>query len=303
MLREIVSYTVPPEHEGKLVKDLIRNQLAISRGLLRKVVGAGGVLVNGSPVYITSRVKDGDLLQLMLLPEQSEEILPEPIPFVIMHEDQDVLVVSKPAGMVVHPTKGHYTGTLANGVVYYWQKNGESARFRPVHRIDRNTSGLLIIAKDHYSHQRLSDQLKKRTLKREYTAVVHGVLADNSGTICEPIAVDPDGGIVRLIRSEGKQAVTHFSVVERLVNATLLRLRLETGRTHQIRVHMKHIGHPLFGDDLYGLQEPDGMERQALHAEALGFIHPRTNLWMEWKATLPEDMNHLLLKLRNRKPY
>jgi 23S rRNA pseudouridine1911/1915/1917 synthase len=297
--RAIVSFSVPPELDGTMVKDLIRNRFGISRALLRKIVGLQGVLVNGQPVFITSRVRAGDCLQLVQPAEVSEDIFPEPIPFAVVYEDADLLVVDKPAGLVVHPTKGHYTGTLANGVVYYWQSKGEAARFRPVHRLDKDTSGLLVISKNHYSHQVLSDQLAKRNFLREYLAVVHGVIADDHMTIDAPIMKKPDDPRERIIAVGGQRAVTHVRVERRFTAASLVRLRLETGRTHQIRVHMKHIGHPLFGDDLYGTGNFDGMERQALHAETLGLVHPRSGKWLCWKSELPQDIRNLLRKMNS----
>ncbi|MFC4768928.1 RluA family pseudouridine synthase [Effusibacillus consociatus] len=295
---EIVSFHVPSEYHGKMVKELIRNLFEISRPLLRKIVGGQGVLVNGRPVYITSRLCEGDFVQLLALPESSEDILPEDIPFVIVHEDEDILVVNKQAGLVVHPTSGRYTGTLANGIVHYWQQKGETARFRPVHRLDMNTSGLLVVSKNHYAHQGLWKQLAKRGFRREYLAIVHGNPEEDSFTIDAPILKREDDPRERIVTPEGRSAITHVTVEKRFRDAALVRLRLETGRTHQIRVHMKYVRLPLFGDDLYGIGVPDGMERQALHAEILGFNHPRSGHWMEWKVELPEDMSTLLQKLQ-----
>lgn len=297
-MREILSLVIPADYDGRILKEFIRNRTGISRGLLRKIVGAQGVLVNGLPVYLTSRVKTGDLLQLMIVPEQSNDILPEPIPVPVVFEDAEVMVVDKPAGIIVHPTKGHYTGTLANGVVHYWKQKGEFARFRPVHRLDQHTSGLLVIAKDLYAHQKLSEQLRKRQLLREYLAIAHGVIRADELTIQQPVGLQDVRSQKRVVHPAGKLAITRLSVVERFCNATLVRLRLETGRTHQIRVHMEHIGHPLFGDRLYGIGEVDGIGRQALHAGRLGFIHPRNGQWMEWGSEMPSDMQLLIEKLR-----
>lgn len=297
-LRELASAVVPPEYDGRMVKEWIRNQLGISRGLLRRIVQVEGVRVNGFPVYLTSRLKTGDLLQLQVDAEQSETILPEPIPVPVVYEDRSVLIVNKPAGLVVHPTKGHYTGTLANGVVYHWQQNGVRARFRPVHRLDQFTSGLLVIAKDPYAHSKLTEQLRRRILIREYLAVVHGVVPAEELTIGEPIGLPDAGTNKRMVHPAGKPAVTRLTVIERLPAATVVRLRLETGRTHQIRVHMEWFGHPLFGDLLYGIGQPDGIDRQALHAIRLGFLHPQTDEAMEWTAEIPSDMQNLIRRLR-----
>lgn len=296
--RQLASLIVPVHYDGKMVKEVIRGSLDVSRALFRKIVGCQGVRVNGEPVYITSRVHAGDHLQLFDPYEVSEDILPEEIPLDVVYEDQDVLVVNKPAGLVVHPTKGHYTGTLANAVVHYWQAKGEAAKFRPVHRIDRNTSGLLVISKNHYANQLLSDQLKKRKFRREYLAVVHGNLEVDRTTIDAPILKKEEMPRNRIVSEHGQRAVTHVVVEKRYGQATLVRLRLETGRTHQIRVHMNYIGHPLYGDDLYGIGEFDGIGRQALHAEILGFYHPRHKSWLEWRAELPDDITALLNRLQ-----
>ncbi|TCS75294.1 23S rRNA pseudouridine1911/1915/1917 synthase [Effusibacillus lacus] len=288
---------IPPEWDGKMVKEVIRQTLGISRGLLRKIVAENGVFVNGRPVYITSRIQAGDLLRLRTMPEWSEDILPQPIPFEVVYEDRDVLVVNKRAGLVVHPTKGHYTGTLANGVVHYWREQGETARFRPVHRLDKNTSGLLLIGKNHFSHQRLSEQIAHRQFRREYLAVVHGIVKEPAFAIDAPIMKKAGDPRERVVSESGQPAITHVAVERLLQSATLVRLRLETGRTHQIRVHMRHIGHPLFGDDLYGIGHRDGMERQALHAEVLGFSHPRQGKRLEFTAPVPPDMQELIDRL------
>jgi 23S rRNA pseudouridine1911/1915/1917 synthase len=257
-----------------------------------------GVRINGAPVYLTSRLKTGDLLQLWVDAEQSDTILPEPIPVPVVHEDASVLVVNKPAGLVVHPAKGHYTGTLANGVVHHWRQIGIRAKFRPVHRLDQFTSGLLVIAKDPFAHSKLTERLKRRLLIREYLAVVHGVIPTEEMTIEEPIGLPEAGTNKRIVHAAGKSAVTRLRVVERLPTATIVRLRLETGRTHQIRVHMEWLGHPLFGDPLYGIGKPDGIDRQALHAIRLGFQHPQTDESMEWTAEIPCDMQNLIQRLR-----
>lgn len=277
--------------------------MQISKRLLRKIVGEQGVLVNGQPAYITSRVKNGDLLKLVLYPESSETILPEPIPFTAVYEDDELLVVDKPAGIVVHPTTSHYTGSLANGIVHHWQQQGEIASFRPIHRIDKQTSGLLVVGKNHFISQQLSTQLKNKQFKREYLAIANGVPSRAALTIDAPIMKREDHPVQRIVSAGGQRAVTHLQVLERFPKASLLKLQLDTGRTHQIRVHLKHVGHPLIGDDLYGNGGEEGIHRQALHAAVLGFIHPRTGQWLEWESPMPADMRLLLEHLRTGHSY
>lgn len=299
---ELVHVTVPMEWVGEMVRDVMKEQLRIPRKVIRKLVEGQGVLVNGKHVWLSTRLAEGDMLRLMLPAEQSEYILPEPIPFCTVYEDAEVLVVEKQAGLIVHPTSGHFTGTLANGVVWSWQRRGVVAKFRPVHRIDQYTSGLIVIAKNHFAHTRLTAQMMERTVERSYLAVVHGELTDDSGLIDGPIERSDEDRRVRVVRPDGQEARTEYRVLERYGAGTLVELKLHTGRTHQIRVHMKHIGHPLFGDAMY--QDGDDSEwiaRQALHAQVLGFTHPRTEERMRFVAALPDDMQRLTERLRSRR--
>jgi 23S rRNA pseudouridine1911/1915/1917 synthase len=297
-LRELVSYRCGPSDEGKMVRQILQNRLGISRRLIRRLVSAQGIRLNGEPVFLSSRVSGGDFLQLFAEEEVSADILPEPIALDIVYEDEHLFVVNKPAGMIVHPTRGHYTGTLANGAVYHWQMRGEKVRFRPVHRIDQYTSGLVLIAKTHYAHQQIAKELVVHAMERKYEAIVHGRLSQEEGTVSAPIGLDPDFPLKRKVLPEGKPAVTHYRVLERYSDATRVMLRLLTGRTHQIRVHMAHIGHPLFGDFLYGREEPEWIGRQALHAGTLGIVHPVTKERLVWHAPLPDDMCRLIERLR-----
>ncbi|GIM48184.1 RNA pseudouridine synthase [Collibacillus ludicampi] len=296
-LKEIIRYRCEVRDEGKMVRQILQNRLGLSRRLIRRLVSVQGVRVNGLPAFLSSRVKCDDLLQLYAQEEASDAILPEPIELNIVYEDDHLLVVNKPAGMIVHPTRGHYTGTLANGAVYHWMMRGEKVRFRPVHRIDQYTSGLVLIAKTHFAHQQVAKEFVSHNLEREYHAIVHGRMTHDEGTVSAPIGLDPEHPQKRKVMQEGRPAVTHYRVVNRFADATWVKLRLETGRTHQIRVHMSHIGHPLFGDFLYGREEPAFIERQALHAGTLGIIHPRTKEKMVWNAPLPADMVNLIGRL------
>jgi 23S rRNA pseudouridine1911/1915/1917 synthase len=229
-------------------------------------------------------------------------IEPEPIPLDIVYEDADVIVVNKPRGMVVHPAPGHYTGTLVNALLHHCRDlSGINGVLRPgiVHRIDKDTSGLLMAAKNDKAHLSLAGQLKAHTVTRKYIAVVHGNVAHDRGTIDAPIGRDPsDRQRFTVTGKNGKEAVTHFIVLDRIQDYSVLELKLETGRTHQIRVHMKYIGHPLVGDPMYGRSKGNPIDGQALHAGVLGFAHPADGRYLEFAAELPEDMKHLLDVLR-----
>ncbi|MGB8955049.1 MAG: RluA family pseudouridine synthase [Tumebacillaceae bacterium] len=298
---ELCSLTVDAALDGQMVRDVLRHHLQMSRKLIRKLVEGEGVLVNGKHTWLSWRLQEGDTLRLLLPTEESEDILSEPIPFATVYEDEDVLVVNKRAGLIVHPTHGHWTGTLANGVVHAWKERGVTARFRPVHRIDQHTSGLLVIAKNHYALKLLAGQLMERTLERSYTAIVHGRVEWDEGRIEGPIDRSDEDRRIRVVRPDGQEARTDYRVVERFgMIGTLVSLKLHTGRTHQIRVHMQYIGHPLFGDAMYGTGDDAAwIERQALHAQVLGFVHPRTGETLRFEAPLPEDMAQLLDALRS----
>jgi 23S rRNA pseudouridine1911/1915/1917 synthase len=276
----------------------------VSRKLLSRIkLTERGITVNGERQYINIKVKAGDRVEIRMEEEQSEDILPQDIPLHILHEDEHLLILAKDAGIIVHPTHGHYMNTIANGVVYHWQQAGITCRFRPVHRLDQETSGVLAIAKTPYVHQQISEQMIQHLVKKEYLAFVWGTVASPSGTINEPIDRDPEQPHVRIVRPDGYAAVTHYEVVKQFEKAALVRIWLETGRTHQIRVHMRHLGHPLLGDKMYTLEQygevaaeleaNDRLHRQALHAFKLGFVHPGTRVWTEFNAPLPADLSEL----------
>lgn len=306
-----LEYIVPPEEEGFVLRTVLQKRMGISRKLLSRLkLTERGITVNGERRYIDIKVRPGDVVAVHMEREASDDILPQPMPLVILYEDEELLVLNKQAGLVVHPTHGHYTNTIANGVVHYWAEQGASYRFRPVHRLDQETSGTLAIAKNPYVHQQISEQMQAHEVKKEYIALVRGVVADDAGTVEGPIDRDPLAPHIRIVTPDGYPAVTHYRVERRLPGATMVRLRLETGRTHQIRVHMKHLGHPLLGDKLYGLEQAEGgqdedadggsaalIARQALHACTLGLRHPIAKRWLELEAPLPEDMAACVAKL------
>lgn len=298
-----LEYVVPPEDDGIVLRTVLRSRLGVSRKLLSRLkMTERGITVNGERKYIDVKVKAGDRVAVRMIEETSDDIMPQPMPLDIIYEDEELLVLNKEAGLIVHPTHGHYTGTIANGVVHYWRERGECFRFRPVHRLDQETSGVLAVAKNPYVHQQISEQMQAHQLKKEYLAIVHGCMADDAGTVNAPIDRNPDAPHLRIVTETGYAAVTHYRVERRFADATLVRLRLETGRTHQIRVHMQHLGHPLLGDKLYGLRggaTDAPIDRHALHACTLGLTHPMRKQWMEFDAPLPADMERCL-KLMER---
>ncbi|MGO1058125.1 RluA family pseudouridine synthase [Planococcus sp. FY231025] len=274
-----------------------------SRSQIANWVKDGAVKVNGETVKPNYKVRLEDII--IVTPPVLEEldVVPEDLNLEIVYEDADVLVVNKPRGMVVHPAPGHSRGTLVNGLMYHVKDlSGINGVVRPgiVHRIDKDTSGLLMVAKNDASHHSLVDQLVKKTVTRKYVALVHGHIPHDKGTIDAPIARDAKDRQKMAVIDKGKNAVTHFRVLERFGNFTLVECRLETGRTHQIRVHMKYIGYPLVGDPKYGPKKTMDIGGQALHAEVIGFNHPKTGEYMEFSAEPPAEFSELLESLRDK---
>ena len=289
------------EEKGRIDKVLTALFADHSRSQVQQWLKDGAVSVNGEPVKANYKVKSADAI-VVEVPEPEElEIVAEDLPIEIVYEDDDVAVVNKPQGMVVHPSAGHAQGTLVNALMYH-MKNLSSINgvIRPgiVHRIDKDTSGLLMIAKNDQAHEALAQQLKDKTSLRKYIALVHGVIPHEKGTINAPIGRSKVDRKMQAIREDGKPAMTHFTVLERFENFTLVELQLETGRTHQIRVHMKYIGYPLAGDPVYGPKKTLKGNGQFLHAKLLGFTHPQTNERMTFEAPLPEVFEKTLEKLR-----
>ncbi|MCJ1907175.1 RluA family pseudouridine synthase [Planococcus ruber] len=274
-----------------------------SRSQIANWVKDGAIKVNGETVKPNYKVRLDDVI--IATPPILEEldVVPEDLNLEIVYEDADVLVVNKPKGMVVHPAPGHSQGTLVNGLMHHCTDlSGINGVVRPgiVHRIDKDTSGLLMVAKNDAAHQSLVDQLVKKTVTRKYVALVHGHIPHDKGTIDAPIARDPKERQNMSVVDKGKHAVTHFRVLERFGNFTLVECRLETGRTHQIRVHMKYIGFPLVGDPKYGPRKTMEIGGQALHAEVIGFNHPKTGEYMEFSADMPAEFAELLESLRKK---
>lgn len=274
-----------------------------SRSHLQKLIEQGKVTVNGAVNDLKKyKVNTGDLVTVSVPEPVLLDVAAEDIPIDIVYEDEDVLVINKPKGMVVHPAAGNYNGTLVNAILYHCKSlSSINGVIRPgiVHRIDKDTSGLLMVAKNDVAHRSLAEQLAAHSITRAYRAVVYHNFQEDEGTVDAPIGRDPNNRLRMAVnRMNGKEAVTHFKVLERFGSFTHLEARLETGRTHQIRVHMAYINHPLLGDAVYGPKKRVlGVESQMLHAKLLGFHHPRTGEYMEFNSQLPEEFKRILVKL------
>ena len=274
---------------------------------MQKLIKDGNVKVNGKLVKANYKLSYDEWIQVTIPELTSPDILPENIPLDILYEDEDILIINKPKGMVVHPAAGHYSGTLVNALMYYCgdSLSGINGILRPgiVHRIDMDTTGSLLVCKNDFAHQRLAEQLKVHSIKRVYHAIVHGKLKEDSGTINEPIGRHPTERKKMCVNHQnGRDAVTHYEVLERFGDYTYIACKLETGRTHQIRVHMASMHHPLLGDKVYGPQKcpfPE-LQGQTLHAKILGIVHPRTGEYLEVDAPLPEYFEKILQKLRRK---
>lgn len=298
---ELLKYEIDEDNEGERIDKFISGLIdSFSRSYLQKLIDSGEVTVNNKTTKSSYKLKFDDLVMVNLPDAVTPDIKAENIPLDILYEDNDVIVVNKPKGMVVHPSAGHYEGTLVNALMYHCEDNlsGINGVLRPgiVHRIDKNTTGSVIVCKNDYSHQKIAEQLKNHSVVRRYHAIVNGIINEDEGTIRTNIGRNPkDRFKMAVVSSGGKDAVTHFKVLKRFDKHTYIECALETGRTHQIRVHMAHINHPILGDDLYSnVSCPYKLEGQCLHAKILGFIHPVTNEYVETDAMLPEYFKHLL---------
>jgi len=302
---EAFGFEVGEDEAGTRIDKMLADAVEdVSRSQLQDWIRDGHVLVNGAAVKPNYKASAGDEVVVRPPDPAPTELVPENIPLDVVYEDADVIVVNKPRGMVVHPAVGHPSGTLVNALMYHCKDlSGINGEIRPgiVHRIDKDTSGLLMAAKNDVAHTSLAAQLKEHSVTRRYIAVVHGVLEHDQGTVDAPIGRDPQDRKLFTVTEKGaRHAVTHFAVTERFADYTVLELLLETGRTHQIRVHMKFIGHPLVGDPVYGRSKGRTMRipGQALHAAVLGFTHPRTGERLTFEASLPDEMHEFIEQLR-----
>ena len=302
------SFIIEKENNGARIDRFLADAAPeLSRSRIQKLIKDAHITVNEKPVKSNYRLLTDDVISLSIPELKEPDILPEALPLDILYEDRDVIVVNKPKGMVVHPAPGHYTGTLVNALLYHCkdQLSGINGDLRPgiVHRIDMDTTGSLIVCKNDLAHQNMSEQLKEHSIHRIYIAIVHGNIKEDEGTVNAPIGRHPiDRKKMSTHAKQSRHAVTHYKVLERFGNYTYIQCKLETGRTHQIRVHMSSIGHPLLGDQVYGTKKCPfpGLTGQTLHAKTLGFIHPRSGEYIEVDAPIPEYFNNLLDILRKK---
>ncbi|WP_371068416.1 RluA family pseudouridine synthase [Sediminibacillus sp. JSM 1682029] len=296
------SHTVQANQTGMRIDKLLAEvNEGASRSQVQEWIKDGLVYVDGSLVKSNHKCLEGEKITWEVPEPEEMEIKAEDIPLPIVYEDSSLLVVNKPKGMVVHPSPGHYNGTMVNALLYHCHDlSGINGVIRPgiVHRIDKDTTGLLVVAKNDQAHLSLAEQLKDKTMSRKYQAIVHGDIQHEYGTIDAPLGRDPKDRQKQAVVRDGRSAVTHFQVIDRFGSYTHVECVLETGRTHQIRVHMKYIGHPLAGDPKYGPKKTLDVEGQALHAGLLGFTHPQTGERMEFEAPLPDELQTILAKLR-----
>lgn len=301
-----IEFRIEEAIAGERIDKFLSDSLPdVSRSYIQKLIKDGQVTVNQKTVKSNYKLNAGDLLSMEEPELQEPDIEAEDIPLDILYEDSDLLIINKPKGMVVHPSAGHYSGTLVNALMHYCKEDlsGINGVLRPgiVHRIDMDTTGSLIVCKNDFTHNHIAEQLKVHSITRVYHAIVHGILKDDEGTINAPIGRHPiDRKKMSINHKNGKEAVTHYKVLKRFKNFTYIECRLETGRTHQIRVHMSSISHPLLGDAVYGpVKSPYKLQGQTLHAKTIGITHPRTGEYLEVEAPLPEYFTNLLKKLEN----
>ena len=290
----VISYTCDEECT---LKEILLDKLQFSVRSLSKMKREQSILVNGNFTKPSTKIKKGDLIEVKI-EEDMANFEPQDLNLDILYDDFDIIMVNKPPFMVVHPTKSHNDKTIANGVTDYIIKQNEKVKIRFVNRLDMNTSGLVIVAKNAYAHHTLSLDMGENKVEKKYITVVKGIVKDEFGTINAPIYRPTEDSVKRVVDERGQASVTHYKVLERLNDATVLEVKLETGRTHQIRVHMAYIGHGIIGDELYGYVDEALINRQALHAYSLVFEQPRTKEELKFEAKLPKDIEELIQKLK-----
>ena len=301
-------FTIETDDVNKRVDVFLNEEMEdVSRSALQKNIEKGNITVNGEKISKNYKLHLGDIVEAELPPPENIDIVPEDIPLDIMYEDDDLIVINKSQNMVVHPAPGHYTGTLVNALMFHCGDNlsGINGVLRPgiVHRIDKDTSGVLVIAKSDLAHKGLSEQLAEHSMKRVYNAIVYNSFSEESGTVDRNIDRSKnDRKKMAVVMQGGRNAVTHYKVIEKLGKYTWVELQLETGRTHQIRVHMAYLGHALAGDSVYGPKKViTKLSGQCLHAGEIGFIHPRTNEYLHFTSPLPDYFTNFLAELERKK--
>lgn len=292
---DTITYRAEYDDKDQTLKQVLRRKLDLSSRLLSKLKRSKTVFVNEHHSKYHEIVQEGDIIKIVM-EEEANNFPPRNIALEIVYEDIDLILINKQPGIVTHPTKSHPDNTIANAAAWYLQNRGIDCKIRFVNRLDMDTSGLLIIAKNPYSHHILSTQLQQNRVEKRYTTFVWGLVTEDKGKVDAPIYRPDNSSIRRVVDERGQESLTEFKVLERYENATMLEVNLVTGRTHQIRVHMAHIGHPLIGDSLYGKDDSHLIDRQALHSTYLSFLQPRYRELVEVKASLPED----LLRLKNK---
>lgn len=302
---DMITFAAEADDVGKRIDVFAaENYEELSRSGLKKIIDTGGVTVNNKTVKANYKLRTGDIVTMNIPESVPLEIIPQNIPLDILYEDDDVIVINKPQGMVVHPAPGHYTDTLVNALLYHCgdSLSGINGIMRPgiVHRIDMDTSGVIMAAKNNNAHRSLALQLAEHSITRKYNAIVYNNIKEDEGTIDKPLGRNPSDRKKMAVVQGGRRAVTHYRVLDRLGKFTYIEAQLETGRTHQIRVHMTYAGHPLLGDSVYGpKKQPFNLKGQVLHARVLGFVHPVTGEYMEFESPLPEYFQKLLERCRN----
>ncbi|SCY03470.1 RluA family pseudouridine synthase [Alkaliphilus peptidifermentans] len=292
----LMVYQAEEDDEGKPIKQILKNKMDFSSRLLTKLKKEKNILINNSYAKYHEIVKDKDIITIDM-EEPENQFIPQDIPFSIVYEDVDVIIINKQPGIVSHPTKSHSKYTIANAAAYYLQKQGKKCRIRFANRLDMDTSGLLIIAKNPYAHHVISQMMAEDRIQKKYITFVEGLVNNDEGIIEEPIYRPTDDSIRRIVDNRGQYSLTKYKVINRFKNATMLEVELLTGRTHQIRVHLHHLGHPIIGDTLYGEEAGQMIERQALHAAYLKLYQPRYKNQLEVVAELPMDLKELQRRL------